>query len=94
MSERRITRRSGEGIRIDGPAIIRVNRRVTLTINADRDDCVERLDRPFVPTAPVVLESTEQKPRKQAAPERAGHSKASPRHSPEDPHRNERAPRE
>jgi hypothetical protein len=49
MSERRITRRRGEAIHIDGPATIRVNRRVTLIIDAPRDARVERLDAPNEP---------------------------------------------
>lgn len=94
MSERRITRRRGEGIRIDGPAVIRVNRRVTLTINAGRADRVERLDRPAILPAPPRLETPDQKPRKQAAQERAGLAKANPRQSPDEPHRNARPARE
>ena len=45
MSERRITRRRGEAIRIDGPATIRVDRRVTLTVDAPHDTRVERIER-------------------------------------------------
>jgi predicted pyridoxine 5'-phosphate oxidase superfamily flavin-nucleotide-binding protein len=43
MSERRITRRRGEGLRIDGPATIRVDRRVTLIVEAPRAARVDRL---------------------------------------------------
>jgi hypothetical protein len=46
MSERRITRRRGEAIHITGPATIRVNRRVTLTIDAPHESRVDRLDAP------------------------------------------------
>lgn len=44
MSERRITRRRGEAIRIEGAAIIRVNRRVTLTIEAPHEVAIDRID--------------------------------------------------
>jgi hypothetical protein len=94
MSERRITRRRGEGIRIDGPAIIRVNRRVTLTINARRADRVERLEIPAVPEAASRRESTERNPRKEAGEERFALSKANPRHSTDERHRNERPARQ
>ncbi len=46
MSERRITRRRGEAIRITGPATIRVNRRVTLTIEAPHESRIDRIDAP------------------------------------------------
>jgi hypothetical protein len=94
MSERRITRRRGEGIRIDGPAVIRVNRRVTLTISAGRTDRVERLAGPASLPAPARLETPDRNPRKQAAEERAGLAKANPRHSPDEPHRNARPARD
>jgi hypothetical protein len=57
MSERRITRRRGEAIRIDGAATIRVNRRVTLIIDAASAARVERVDaKP--PTDATVAESS------------------------------------
>lgn len=46
MSERRITRRRGEAIHIHGPATIRVNRRVTLTVEAPHDERIDRVDAP------------------------------------------------
>lgn len=46
MSERRITRSRGEAIRIDGPATIRVNRRVTLIVEAPHEARVERIGAP------------------------------------------------
>lgn len=44
MSERRITRRPCEIIHIDGPATIRVSRRVTLIIDAAPGARVDRID--------------------------------------------------
>lgn len=52
MSERRITRYRGQAIRIQGPATIRVNRRVTLTIEAPHGIDIERLESPKRPPEP------------------------------------------
>lgn len=43
MARRTIKRKRGEGISISGPATVRVNRRVTLVIDAPREAHVIRL---------------------------------------------------
>lgn len=44
MSERRITRYPGQAIRIDGPATIRVSRRVTLIVDAAPGAIIDRTE--------------------------------------------------
>ncbi|MFN0051314.1 MAG: hypothetical protein ACKV0T_03935 [Planctomycetales bacterium] len=46
VSEYRITRRQGEALRIEGPATIRVSRRVTLIVEAAHTTRVERVETP------------------------------------------------
>jgi hypothetical protein len=59
MSERRITRRPGEAIRIEGPATIRVNRRVTLIVEAPREARVERVDDRTRPGSDTAVHRTD-----------------------------------